>query len=339
VKKDIQLTKEELSRLYVDERLTPKMIGKMYHCCEMKIVSVLQEYGIKTRTRSESLKDTYQKGRKVWNDGLTKETNESVANISKGRKAFLDNNPEAMANLLAKQVRFTKEDWDKKSDVEKQELISGKAAEARLKPEALKKRSDSMKKTYAEKPEIAEGHREFMLNKFATDPDYKEETIAKLNAGRNASVESEEGRAKRSESALKYWADPEWKDRQVGLVFDALKAKPNKPETKIQMILDMVDPNKWQYTGDGKTKIEGKRTVGGKVPDFWNGDHKLIEHFGSVWHDPEKFPKRLSDQHLVELYANLGFRCLIIQEKEWKEPEKVVDKIKEFVKEEAKHGA
>jgi very-short-patch-repair endonuclease len=336
MKRDIAVTEVELKRLYLEEFKTPKQIGEIYGCNEMTIVSRLKKYGVKIRGRSESLKLTYEKGRKVWNTGLTKDTNESVANISKGRKVFLKNNPEAMNSLLEHQVRFTRENtWDKLSDTEKEEELK-KIKIGRGKPEAIKKQSQSITENYIEHPEIKEILRNNMLERFK-DEDYKTETIAKLNAGRDASVESEEGRAKRSESTLKYWADPEWKDRQVGLVFDALKAKPNKPETKIQMILDMVDPNKWQYTGDGKIKIEGKRTVGGKLPDFWNGDHKLIEHFGTVWHDPEKFPKRLTDKQLVEHFAKFGYKCLIIWETEWSEPEKVVDKIKEFVKD--THGA
>jgi len=71
--------------------------------------------------------------------------------------------------------------------------------EAKNTPVSKARQSKSMKQAYKNNPQLAEGHREFMLNKFATDPNYSEETIAKLNAGLNASWESEEGRAKRIE--------------------------------------------------------------------------------------------------------------------------------------------
>jgi very-short-patch-repair endonuclease len=78
--------------------------------------------------------------------------------------------------------------------------ISNKRLEERTiaknQPKSKLKQSISMKKAYERQPELKNMARERMEKRFE-DPDYKEETIAKLNAGLNASWESEEGRANR----------------------------------------------------------------------------------------------------------------------------------------------
>jgi len=74
--------------------------------------------------------------------------------------------------------------------------ISNKRLEERTiaknQPKSKLKQSISMKKAYERQPELKDLHRNNMLERFK-DEDYKEETIAKLNAGLNASWESEEG--------------------------------------------------------------------------------------------------------------------------------------------------
>jgi predicted DNA-binding protein YlxM (UPF0122 family) len=121
------------------------------------------------------------------------------------------------------------------------------------------------------------------------------------------------------------------KDIRIQKSIIASHIQPNGAETRIQSILDEVDPNKWMFTGDGKTEIEnGKHSIGRKIPDFWNGDHKLIEHFGIKWHDPIKRPERLTDEQLIKHYAKYGYKCLVIWENEWRKPETIKNKIREF---------
>mgnify|MGYP001302729997 CR=1 FL=1 len=100
-----------------------------------------------------------------------------------------------------------------------------------------------------------------------------------------------------------------------------LKIFPNRPETLILSILNKIYPNEWKYTGDYSFWINGRN------PDFTciNGKKLLIEHFGTYWHDgddPEEHKK---------IFAEFGYRTLVIWENELKNIEEVKNKIKRFV--------
>lgn len=136
-----------------------------------------------------------------------------------------------------------------------------------------------------------------------------------------------EVKAKRSASASKNWANPEFSIRHRELMMAGMHIKPNKPEQIVKTILDKIDPNKWRFVGDGKTEIENsKHSIGGKFPDFWNGDHKLVELYGDYWHRGE------NPQDRIDLFDRYGYRCLIIWERELKkQPEQVLGRLIEFV--------
>lgn len=91
--------------------------------------------------------------------------------------------------------------------------------------------------------------------------------------------------------------------------------RPNKAELKLLAILE---PFSFEYVGNGQL------IIGGKSPDFWNGDHKLIELYGDYWHRGEDSQKR------VDYFANYGYGCLVIWEDELKDREKVLSKITRF---------
>jgi G:T-mismatch repair DNA endonuclease (very short patch repair protein) len=61
-----------------------------------------------------------------------------------------------------------------------------------------------------------------------------------------------------------------------------------------------------------------------------NGQKKLIELFGDYWHNKKHFPQSNDEQSLSQHYKKYGFKCLIIWEKELKNSEKVIQKIREF---------
>lgn len=99
--------------------------------------------------------------------------------------------------------------------------------------------------------------------------------------------------------------------------------KPNKKEKLLNKLLQLNFPNQFKYTGNGKFWIEHFN------PDFvCNPSKKIIEMFGDYWHrnTQERDKKRL------KAYKKYGFSTLIIWEYELKNKEKVINKIKEFVK-------
>ena len=91
---------------------------------------------------------------------------------------------------------------------------------------------------------------------------------------------------------------------------------PNKMELELLITLA---PLGWQYVGDGQL------IVGGKCPDFWNGDHKLIELFGDYWHQGENPEIRI--QH----FRDVGYGCLVIWEHELRDEAAVKAKVCAFV--------
>ena len=90
--------------------------------------------------------------------------------------------------------------------------------------------------------------------------------------------------------------------------------KPNKKERKL---LKLLGPS-WLYVGDGQL------TIGGKSPDFWNGDHKLIELFGDYWHRGE------NPQPRIDHFARQGYNTLVIWESELANPELVKAQVADF---------
>lgn len=105
---------------------------------------------------------------------------------------------------------------------------------------------------------------------------------------------------------------------------------PNKPEQKLNLILQSLFPNEWKFVGDGSF------ILGGKNPDFMNvnGQKKLIEMYGDYWH--KKYTTRSQDYYIpekrIELFKQFGFDTLIIWESELKSKDqsKLLEKLVSF---------
>lgn len=114
----------------------------------------------------------------------------------------------------------------------------------------------------------------------------------------------------------------------------ALKARkaneslPNKPE---KLIIKIIRENNlyFYYVGDGKIWFIG--ITQHFNPDFINKEKKLIiELFGDYWHNRKD--SKIRDIERLETYSKYGYKTLIIWDYELKNPESVLNKIKEFVK-------
>jgi len=116
---------------------------------------------------------------------------------------------------------------------------------------------------------------------------------------------------KLSEESLRKW-------------FKSNNIKPNKKELQLQNILDEIQPDEWIFVGDGKVIIEGF------CPDFINNNGKklIIELFGNYWHTLSGSEE--TDKRRLVAYTKMGYKTLIIWEKELKEPNKVKTKIETF---------
>jgi hypothetical protein len=123
------------------------------------------------------------------------------------------------------------------------------------------------------------------------------------------------------EQRLKYavrW-DADYIARVIPKVWASAQRKPNKFELMAEIFLKAIDP-RCRYIGDGKMWISGRN------PDFIiEGTNKLIEVFGSYWHDPEDEEFRKSH------FKSCGFNTLIIWDKEFNDPQFLREKVRAFV--------
>jgi G:T-mismatch repair DNA endonuclease (very short patch repair protein) len=125
--------------------------------------------------------------------------------------------------------------------------------------------------------------------------------------------------------------DPKYIEMRIEAMLKAnIEIRPNKPEKKVMSIVEQEFLD-FKYTGDGSFWIQGKN------PDFITvkGRKQIIEVLGCYWHGClEHFPdekkyKEFEDR--VRLFKSYGYSTLGIWEHELKHPEKVIERIQEFV--------
>jgi G:T-mismatch repair DNA endonuclease (very short patch repair protein) len=123
------------------------------------------------------------------------------------------------------------------------------------------------------------------------------------------------------EQRLKYavrW-DADYIARVIPKVWASAQRKPNKLEKRAEIFLKSIDP-RCRYVGDGKMWISGRN------PDFIiEGTNKLIEVFGSYWHEPDDEEFRKSH------FKSCGFNTLVIWDKEFQDPQFLREKVSAFV--------
>ena len=134
-------------------------------------------------------------------------------------------------------------------------------------------------------------------------------------------------RNKISITLKEHWKDPTY----VKKVLVALQEEPNKSE---KMLLRIIEENNFpfRYVGDGQVIIDGQ------IPDFiaTDGSKKLIELFGEPWHDPNHSnkirvkPYRTADAK-QKFFAMHCYDSLIIWDKELRDEEKIINRIKDFL--------
>lgn len=143
--------------------------------------------------------------------------------------------------------------------------------------------------------------------------------MSKILTGRKFSDE-----AKKKMASL--WRNEEY----VQHVLEGLHRKPTEPEQKmIAICRDFSLP--FRYCGDGSFMIDVLN------PDFvhTNGEKKVIEVFGRVFHDPDAsfFEVSWHRQYWGRMayYTQFGYDCLIVWDDELGDEVGVIEKIKAFV--------
>lgn len=98
---------------------------------------------------------------------------------------------------------------------------------------------------------------------------------------------------------------------------ESLHLRPNGVEKVLLSLLVSLSSD-WRYSGDNSL------WVGTKNPDFWDGDHKLVELFGDFWHKGE------DPQVKIDYFKRRGYSCLVIWESELADPVEVKSRVLEW---------
>ncbi len=137
--------------------------------------------------------------------------------------------------------------------------------------------------------------------------------ISEKNKGKRHTVEQKE---RNSKELIKKWKDPDYVSKQM----KSRGVRPNKLELKFEQFLNELQFGEWKYVGDGQLIIAGK------CPDFVNinGKKQIIELFGDYWH------KGQSPKDRIKVFEPFGYKTLVIWEKELRNKNSLVKKVKEF---------
>lgn len=125
-------------------------------------------------------------------------------------------------------------------------------------------------------------------------------------------------------ASKKRWKSQEYRTRQVELTLKGLAIRPNKPETIVKNLLEIIAPNKFKYTGDGSFVLDRYN------PDFIaNDEKKIIEVYGDYWHNIPS--NKQKDQGRLKVYNQHGYSTLIIWEHELEDLLKIKEKLTDFI--------
>lgn len=131
---------------------------------------------------------------------------------------------------------------------------------------------------------------------------------------------SKKARERMIKTQKRLWKNKEYKNKQLKKMTDNWNLKPNIPEKQVMQIIKL---NKlpFDYTGDNKIRINGL------CPDFLSKNPKhIIEVNGEYWHKDKNREVRKK-----KTYNSLGYKLLVIWSKELQNPQKVTEKIIDFL--------
>lgn len=265
---------------------------------------------IQYRSYNDFCHSCSMKGKTPWNKGLKAEDDERV-------KRSCD---------AAHEARRGKPAWNKGipwSDEAKEKM--SKSHMGKYFPPAVKKIRkawnkgipcpEEMKIKISEtlKAKNIKGENHPFYGKHHTEESNEKNRLSHL--GKKTSMETKEKLRKKTKAN---WQKPEFVKKVLG--YD--RTIPNKPELKLNNLLQQLLPNEYKYVGNGEF------VLGGKCPDFLNvnGKKLLIKLYGDYWHRGEDENER------IDYFKKFGFNTLIVWEKELKDIEILTNKIIEFNK-------
>jgi len=254
-------------------------------------------------------------GRTPWNKDLTKDTDERVKRIT---EKMIGENGYWFGKKMSKETR------EKMSESQKRIIASGKKKiwNKSLKNWMTKEHKMKLYLTHKGKKRSKETKEKIGL------------ANSKALKGKHCSPRTEFT----SESVKQLWQDPiyrnkiitsskkMWNDLEyIKKIQKSMHIKPNIPEKKLIKIFSKNNLP-YKFVGDYSFIVNGLN------PDFinCNGQKKIIEMFGTYWHNNPKTKYHQTEKGRKKHYKLFGFETLIIWENELKDELKLLEKINNF---------
>lgn len=230
----------------------------------------------------------------VWNAGQTKETNIRIAEAACKQSAKRKGIPTHRISFSGPHSETTKNKIGNASREHWKDLEYRKRQIAKSTGKHWKWSSESKgHKGWKQSATAVEANRLRALKRWQ-DPIF----VAKQQAARQTPAYLEKRKVvnqRNSERMKALWADSE----QAQRFCEAQNRRPTNLELLVQSVLDEIQPNEWEYVGDGKVWIAGKN------PDFINRTRKLVlEANGTYWHQHDEPGIRSSH------FRKYGWGCL-----------------------------
>jgi len=148
---------------------------------------------------------------------------------------------------------------------------------------------------------------------------YKCANTKKLNP-QYGKHQTDKTKNKISKASIKNWTNPVYRDKVIKLSNLGMHLRPNTPEKILHKLL----PKSFKYVGNKNFRIDRYN------PDFVDlKQKKIIELFGDYWHNLDSYKER--DKRKLKIYKEYGYKTLIIWQRELKNINKVINKIKRFI--------
>ena len=291
------VSEETLRTLYVQDKLSQRLIAEKIGCSQKWISKLMKKHGIKARTQSEAMTGLHIHGGSrdcLWISKLNK-------------KRWKD--PDYRAKILKTSFQKGVPSWN-----------SGLSSEQQ--PRWGTGNKDTCKVCGEEFYALPSANRVYCSN-ICQGEDYKIRF-----KGRKVTWGDKVSKTQKTTSAF-FWLnkDPEFMKKRM----KAVMKKPTKPELRVLKIIEDYD-FPFKYVGDGE-KIIGGYNPDFVATD---GSKKVIEVFGRAFHDPEvSFLKKISFNRTFDgrkmVMRQYGYDCLILWDNELGDEDIVIKKIREFV--------
>lgn len=302
----ILIEKTKLENLYIKQRKTAQEIAKIFKCSKATILRRLKKYNIRMRSQPEAilgkykiiiskekLEELYLKKRKALYQ-VASISKCSMGTVIRRLKEFnipLRNREEAQTKIFIPKEKLKKLYVDEQKSCPKIAQIFG----------------------------CSSASIQYKLKKFGIPINRIEKTrIARIGTHLAKRTKNKIGEANKE-----HWQNPEF----VKKILNSRHIKPNKAEIKLNSILQEILPDEYGLNVRAEIMV-----LGGKIPDFVNinGQKKVIELFGSYFHNPKYFPNTQSPEERINYFKQFGWDTLIIWEGELKDKNKLKEKIRRF---------